>query len=141
MKKNKGFSLLELLIVVAIILIIATISIPQFMSSVQVANETAAISELTRIHTAQALYRVSAGSFGNMDQLISSKSLDPRFAGTYSGYNFVISTSGSEYTAEATPSGSSQGRYAYYTLSSDPVIRYSTVASLAPEGQAGLPIR
>ena len=46
MKQEKGFSLIELLIVVAIILIIAAIAIPNFMRSKMAANEASAVSSL-----------------------------------------------------------------------------------------------
>ena len=48
MKKNQGFSLLELLIVVAIILIIATIAIPSLLRSRQSAEESAAVTQIDR---------------------------------------------------------------------------------------------
>lgn len=60
-KKQKGFSLIELLIVVAIILIIASIAIPNLLRSRQRANEAAAISDLRTLHTSQAAYNTAYG--------------------------------------------------------------------------------
>ena len=60
-RKNRGFSLLELLIVVAIILIIATIAIPSLLRSRQAANESAAVANLRTINTAEVTYLSSAG--------------------------------------------------------------------------------
>ena len=59
--KQKGFSLIELLIVVAIILIIAAVAIPNLMKSRQRANEAAAVSTLRTLHTSQAAYNSSYG--------------------------------------------------------------------------------
>jgi type IV pilus assembly protein PilA len=54
--KQKGFSLIELLIVVAIILIIAAIAIPNLIRSKMAANEASAVATLRSINTAQVVY-------------------------------------------------------------------------------------
>ena len=56
MKKQKGFSLIELLIVVAIILIIAAIAIPNLMRSRMAANESSAVGSVRTINTAMVAY-------------------------------------------------------------------------------------
>src|SRR5215467_5961839 len=113
-KGDKGFSLLELLIVVAIILIIATIAIPSLLRSRQAANESAAVAELRTINTAQITYlSSSSGKFGTIPQLIATGLLDSRFSGTLSGYNFNVTSSGTDYTATADPASTSTGRWGY----------------------------
>ena len=54
-KKQKGFSLIELLIVVAIILIIAAIAIPNFLRSRMRANEASAVASIRVINTAAGI--------------------------------------------------------------------------------------
>lgn len=136
-KNNKGFSLLELLIVVAIILIIATIAIPSLLRSRQAANESAAVANLRTINTAQVTYLSSSGgNYGEIQDLIDAGLLDGTFTGVKAGYNFTVTASGSDYTAEATPASTNTGRYGYYSTP-DAVVRYSTLSTLAPSGQAG----
>ena len=138
-KNNKGFSLLELLIVVAIILIIATIAIPSLLRSRQAANESAAVANLRTVNTAEVTYLSSSGgSYGEIDDLVSAGLLDSTFNNTATtpkaGYQYSITASGADYTATATPASSNTGRFAYYSTP-DAVVRYSTSDATRP-GQA-----
>jgi prepilin-type N-terminal cleavage/methylation domain-containing protein len=139
---ENGFSLLELLIVVAIILIIATIAIPSFTKSRQSANESAAVANLRTLANAQATYSISGGGrYETLVGLVSAQLLDQRFAsGAVNGYAISIEWSPYDYTATAVPSTANSGRYGFY-LVPDGVIRYSTFASLAPSGQTGNPVK
>ena len=75
--KQKGFSLIELLIVVAIILIIAAIAIPNLIRSNMAANEASAVATLRTINTAEVIYSSTYNSsavFGTLAQLGSGGS-------------------------------------------------------------------
>jgi len=129
MKNNEGFSLLELLIVVGIILIIAAIAIPSLLRSRQSADESSAVAQLRTINTAEVTYLTSnQGAYGNVPSLISQGLLDARFVGSISGYSFTVTASGANYTANADPLSVNSGRFGYYSVA-DAVIRYATYQS------------
>ena len=147
MRRDRGFSLLELLIVVAIILIIATIAIPSLLRSRQAAQESSAVAQLRTINTAEVTYLSSnQGNYGDVTSLVSQGFLDSRFTGSVSGYTFTVSASGTNYTDSAMPTSGNAGRYSYYS-GPDAVIRYGTGTGCGgpggncfPTGQSGAPV-
>jgi len=141
MKKQKGFSLIELLIVVAIILIIAAIAIPNFMKSKMAANEASAVGSVRAINTSEVAFASACPDQGFTGTLAdfatgaatcpgASGLLDSQLVtGAKSGYTFTLAAAGatprSAYTINADPLAASSGTRYFFSDESN-MIRYAT---------------
>ncbi len=156
MRKQKGFSLIELLIVVSIILIISAMAIPNFLRSRLRANEASAVASLRMINTAAITYSITYPDMGFPAQLSNLGGASPCATatsaqacliddtlaqGTKSGYLFVLTGDGAvpsfSFIITGTPQAvGSTGQLMYCTdqtgaIHYDPTGSGCTNASLA----------
>jgi type IV pilus assembly protein PilA len=149
-QSSKGFSLIELLIVVAIILIIAAIAIPNLLRSRIAANQASAVGSLRTLNTSEVTYS-STFNVG-FSQTMSYLQPDPTGSsptstaaglidsvlalGSKSGYSFTYSPGASDsngrintYAFTAVPITSSTGTNYYYTDQSGVIRQNSTTTA------------
>jgi len=94
--QTRGFSLVELLIAVAIIAVIAAIVLPSLFSAKTAANEASAISSLRTIHGAMRVYAKRFHAPGSLEDLARNKMIDEVLgSGAKSGYSFELKMEGS----------------------------------------------
>ena len=88
-RKTSGFSLIELLIAMALLLILAALAVPNYLAAMARANEASAASSVRAIISAENLYRNTFGTFTDMPNLGVDYLTDSLLsAGQKSGYMF-----------------------------------------------------
>ena len=126
--RRRGFSLIELLIVVAIILIIITIALPKLSRARMYSQETAAIAAIRTLHTAQVQYNSQFGRYatslaelgppasGNANASAADLIGNDLSGGEKSGYKFTLSGTQGGYVINANPIAyNSSGSRTFYS--------------------------
>jgi type IV pilus assembly protein PilA len=132
--KARGFSLIELLIAMALILIMAAIAVPNYLAALSRANEASASASVRAVISAENLYRNTYGIFTTLPDLGSEYLTDANLAnGAKSGYRFNVtpgsgSSAGLQFAVDGTPAlsiGPSATGFRHYYGDESAVIRFS----------------
>ena len=131
MKNERGFSMLELLIVVAVVTLIAAMAIPNLKKARQSASSASAVQSLRTITTAEQMYRQKFQIYGTLSQLAPEGTLDTTLGtGSKSSYIFSITLAADQlhYTCTAEPI-EDLSTMTYYFTDESTVIRFNYGAS------------
>jgi len=128
MKRTRGFTLIELMIVVAIIAIIAAIAIPSLLNARKAGNEASAVSSLRTLTTVSETYRSRFQSYaGTLGQLSASNYIDNVLgSGTKAGYSFNYTGTADSWTCTASPVATGTTGDRYFFVDNSGVIRFSS---------------
>lgn len=137
-KRNHGFTLIELMIVVAIIAIIAAIAIPSLLNARKAGNEASAISSLRTLTTVNEQYRTRFQSYSSsLANLSTERYIDNVLgAGAKSGYTFTFTGATNTWSCTSSPTTPGTTGDRYFFVDQSGVIRFSSTGTAASTNPA-----
>lgn len=102
---SRSFTLIELMVTIAIVAILLALAVPNMLKFRQTANESAAMEYMRQWHQAQERYRMTHGVYATSDEALISEKLISKKSAAGNGYTFAIENPDGKYTwfGRATP--------------------------------------
>lgn len=139
---KKAFTLIEIMIVLAVVALVATLAIPSYLRSRMSANEVAAISGLRTIASAAISYRTANNAYPENLAALSQAAppyIDTSLAGgSKQGYDFVLSGAANSFSATAAPQAYQSSGVRSFFVDNSGVIHWTDQNAAASAADAAI---
>jgi len=140
MRNRGGFTLVEIMIVIAIVIVLITFGVPNILRSRVIANEAAAVGNLKALNNALQMYHINNEFFpAGLEDLANSTPpyIEPTLAsGTKQGYEYVYNLAESDhFTVNANPTNTGLLKGKYFYMDESGSIHYNPSAVAGPEDE------
>ncbi len=135
-----GFTLIEMMVVVAVVIVLVSIAVPSVLRSRVVANEGAAIANLRTLYNSAQSYHIDSGQYPSLLSDLSN-AVPPYLdsvlgSGTKQGYNFIYeSPDPDRFTVHANPAHAGLLRGRYFFMDEGGSIRYRVDSEAGPSDE------
>ena len=110
-QNERGFTLIELIVVIVVISIIAAIAISRFQAAIMPSNEASTVSAVKLIANSEVSFRGSSATFGSLEDLINANMIDSTFrdsdgdpnTGVRNGFSYKLTITGENFVISAIP--------------------------------------
>ncbi|MFN0057495.1 MAG: prepilin-type N-terminal cleavage/methylation domain-containing protein [Planctomycetota bacterium] len=134
-KEQRGFTLIELMVVVSVVAVIVAMAIPGFLNARKIGNEANAVASLHCLRDAQAVHRIRTGQYGTVTDLINRSLVDTTFLSTpRHGYVYAdpIAPTSATWAISADPNTPGNTGDRFFLCDESGVIRFSSAGPATP---------